>query len=93
MNANSSMTLSGESNALEGGTESARALANSFEVFVVDDALEGSAFAERILFDGCKPIGESNTREGGALLESSRADSFEVFVADDTFEGVAAAER
>ena len=44
-------------------------LADSSEVFVVDDALEGKAAGERHLFDDFELIGEGDTREGVALLE------------------------
>jgi len=48
------------------------ALANSFEGFVADDALEGGVFAERPIFDDFELIGESDTREGVASTECSR---------------------
>jgi len=44
-------------------------LADSFEVFVEDDAFEGDAFAVRKPFDFFELIGESDTREGRALVE------------------------
>ena len=65
---------------------------DSLEVFVADDALEGSAVAERQMFYDFEFIGEGNALEGGAVLECASADSFEVFVADDSLEGKAAAE-
>jgi len=46
-----------------------RAIVNSLEVFVADDAFEGGAAAKRNLFDDFELIGESDTREGAALLE------------------------
>jgi len=45
------------------------ASAISFEVFVEDDALEGSAFAERTLFDDFELTRKSDTREGDAISE------------------------
>jgi len=63
------------------------ASANSLEFFVADDALEGSAVGERLLFDDFEIFGEGNALEGGAVLESAHANSFDVFVADDAFEG------
>ena len=61
--------LIGESNTCEGGAELECSLADSLEVFVPDDALEGFAFGERQLFDDCELIGESDTREDGAVCE------------------------
>ena len=61
--------------------------------FVSDDAFEGSAFGERLLFDDFELIGEVDVLEGAAVLECALADSFEVFVEDDAFEGKAIDER
>jgi len=47
------------------------AIANSLEVFVADDALEGGAVGKRRLTDDFELIGESDAREGVALLECS----------------------
>ena len=69
------------------------AIANSFEVFVADDVLEGGAMGERQLFDDFELIGESHALEGGAALEYGNANSLEVFVADDALEGGAMGER
>ena len=63
------------------------AIANSFEVFVADDAFEGGAFGKRHLFDDFQFIGEVDALEGGIALECAWADSFEVFVEDDALEG------
>ena len=68
------------------------ATADSFEVFVADDVLEGGAFeggASGEVCDGYKVIGEIDAFEGGALLECAHPNSFEVFVADEAFEGKA----
>ena len=43
--------------------------ADSLEVFVEDDALEGGVVAEHQPFDDFELIGESDTREGVTLLE------------------------
>jgi len=67
-------------------------LADRFEVFVEDDALEEGAGVKRSLFDDFEFTGESDTREGGAILECMMADSLEVFVADDALEGGAGTE-
>jgi len=48
-------------------------IANSLEVFVEDDALEGGAFDEHRCFEDFELIGESDTREGTAVLECSRS--------------------
>ena len=63
------------------------ASANSFEVFVADNALEGGAGVKRRHFDDLELIGESGIREGGTMLECVSANSFEVFVEDNAFEG------
>jgi len=47
----------------DGGAELECAIADSFEVFVADDALEGDAAVECSSFDDFKFIGESDTRE------------------------------
>ena len=70
-----------------------RGIANSFEVFVADDGLEGGAFEERTSFDDLEFIGESGALESETVLECVIADSFEVFVADDPLEGGAGVER
>jgi len=62
-------------------------IANSLEVFVADDALEGGAFVERLLLDDFELIGESDTSEGGIVLECAMADSPEFFVEVDALEG------
>jgi len=46
-------------------------IADSLEVFVADDTLEGGASAEHQLFDDFEIIGESDTREGKGILECS----------------------
>ena len=46
-----------------------RANADSFELFVADDALEGRAFVEPSSIDDFELFGESDTREGVALPE------------------------
>ena len=63
------------------------AKANSLEVFVADDALEGGAFDERQLVDDCEIFGEGNALESVAASEGGSADSFEVFVEDNALEG------
>ena len=68
-------------------------IANSLEVFVADDALEGGAFGERQLSNDFELIGQSDTHEGGAELECAPADSLDLFVADDAFEGGAMGEN
>jgi len=68
-------------------------IANSLEVFVEDDALEGGARGERQLFDDFEVIGEGGALECGTALECGNADSPEVFVADDAFEGLTIGER
>jgi len=70
-----------------------RGIANSFEVFVADDGLEGGAFEERTSFDDLEFIGESGALESETVLECVIADSFEVFVADDPLEGGAMGEN
>ena len=45
------------------------AIADNFEVFVADDAFEGSAIGERSRTDVFEFIGESDALEGGAVLE------------------------
>ena len=70
-----------------------RVIANSLEVFVPDDAFEGSAIGESHSSDDFKLIGESDALESGTLLECALANSFEVFVADDALEGSANSER
>ena len=59
--------------ALEHGAHLECAPANSFEVFVKEDALEGGAMGENPRFDDFEIIGESDTREGEALLECPRS--------------------
>ena len=44
-------------------------LADSVEVFVEDDALEGGAFDEYQIFDDFELFGESDIHEGEAILE------------------------
>ena len=61
-------------------------IANSFEVFVADDAFEGGTVVERQKLDDFELIGKGNAFEGGTVLECAIADSFEVFVADDALE-------
>ena len=61
--------LIGECNTFEGGTVLECVMANSVEVFVADDALEGGAAGQRHLFNDFELIGESDTREGAAKLE------------------------
>ena len=58
--------LIGQGDALEGGAVLGCAIADSLEVFVADDTLEGKAMGENLLFDDFELIGESDTREGGA---------------------------
>jgi len=75
------------------GAQHVYASANSLEVFVADDALEGGAVSECQIFDDFEIIGEGNALEGEALLECQFAESFEVLVEDDAFEGGAFDER
>ena len=56
-------------------------LANSLEVFVADDVLEGGAAGERHLFDDFELIGESDTREA-ARVKTFAVNLAEVFVED-----------
>ncbi len=44
-------------------------IADSFEVFAADDALEGGTFAESLLFDDFELTMKGDTREGVAALE------------------------
>ena len=48
------------------------ASADSFEVFVADNALEGGAVDERQLFDDFELIGEVNAPEFAAAFEIKR---------------------
>jgi len=75
------------------GAELECATANSLEVFVADDMLEGGAGGERQLFDDFEIIGEGNALEDGTGLECASANSFEEFVQDDALEGRAGGER
>ena len=45
--------------------------ADSLEMFVADDALQGGAFDEHHLSDDIEVIGEGDTHEGGALIKCS----------------------
>jgi len=69
------------------------AMADSLEIFVEDDALEGGAFEESRLYDIFEDLGESDTLEGVATRECVFANSLEVFVEDDALEGGAFVER
>jgi len=68
-------------------------IADSLEVFVADDALEGGAIDERRHIDAFEIIGEGDAREGEAVLECVLADSFEGFVTDNALEGSAIGEQ
>jgi len=60
-----------------------RAIADSLEVFVADDAFEGGAAAKRPNFDDCEFVGEGDDLQDRTALECAIANSLEVFVADD----------
>ena len=63
----------GESDALESIAALECSLANSPEVFVADDALEGGTFEEHLLFDDFELVGEGDTREGRAIFECANS--------------------
>jgi len=65
--------LIGESDTREGVALLEYVTADSSEVFVTDDALEGDETAKRRLFDDFELIGESDTREGVAFMECCRS--------------------
>ena len=70
-------------------------MASSLETFVTDDALEGGAVGERLLFDNFEPFGESDTREGDALSKcvSSYLHNVDVPTEYYTHEVMSATER
>ena len=74
------------------GAELECVIANSFEVFVADDALEGGAIVKRPKFDRFERIGEGDIHEGGTSLECHFVNNFEVVVEDDKLEGGAVSE-
>ena len=79
-------------NIFELGAELECAFADSLEVFVADDVLEGGAIVEHHKIDDLELIREGDASEGGAVLECASANGFEFFVADEALEGRAMGE-